>query len=54
MAELKAKYAGKLDLGPGMKKKLIKHIDKDDREFRGQIKDDSKLKKTIKKAAKKH
>lgn len=29
------------------KKSLIKHIKKDDKEFRGQIKDDMKLKKEI-------
>jgi hypothetical protein len=29
------------------KKMLIKHIKKDDKEFRGQIKDDVKLKKSI-------
>ena len=29
------------------KKMLLKHIDKDDKEFRGQIKDDMKLKKKI-------
>lgn len=29
------------------KKKLLKHIKKDDKEFRGQIKDDVKLKKSI-------
>lgn len=29
------------------KKKLLKHIKKDDKEFRGQIKDDVKLKKQI-------
>jgi hypothetical protein len=29
------------------KKTLIKHIDKDDNEFRSQIKDDVKLKKKI-------
>jgi len=29
------------------KKMLIKHIKKDDKEFRGQIKDDVKLKKKI-------
>jgi len=30
------------------KKMLIKHIDKDDKEFRGQIKDDMKLKSKLK------
>lgn len=29
------------------KKMLIKHINKDDKEFRGQLKDDVKLKKKI-------
>ena len=29
------------------KKMLVKHIKKDDKEFRGQIKDDVKLKKKI-------
>lgn len=29
------------------KKMLVKHINKDDKEFRGQIKDDVKLKKAI-------
>jgi hypothetical protein len=29
------------------KKMLVKHINKDDKEFRGQIKDDVKLKKKI-------
>lgn len=29
---------------------LLKHIKKDDKEFRGQIKDDKKLEKAIKKA----
>jgi len=29
------------------KKTLIKHINKDDKEFRSQIKDDQKLKKEI-------
>lgn len=29
------------------KKKLLKHIKKDDKEFRSQIKDDQKLKKQI-------
>jgi hypothetical protein len=33
-----------------MKKKVIKHVEKDDKEFRGQIKDDKKLIKTLKKA----
>lgn len=30
------------------KKMLMKHIEKDDKEFRGQIKDDMKLKKKLK------
>ena len=29
------------------KKMLVKHINKDDKEFKGQIKDDVKLKKNI-------
>jgi len=29
------------------KKMLVKHIKKDDKEFRGQLKDDAKLKKAI-------
>jgi len=29
------------------KKMLVKHINKDDKEFKGQIKDDVKLKKKI-------
>ena len=32
------------------KEKILKHIKKDDKEFRGQIKDDEKLKKEIKKS----
>ena len=32
------------------KKSLLKHIKKDDKEFRGQIKDDVKLKKQIMKS----
>jgi hypothetical protein len=35
------------------KKMLVKHIDKDDKEFRSQIKDDKKLKKKILKPSKK-
>lgn len=35
-----------------LKKKVIKHIEKDDKEFRSQIKDDMKLKKTLKKKSK--
>lgn len=31
-----------------LKKKIVKHIEKDDKEFKGQIKDDKKLMKTIK------
>jgi len=31
-----------------LKKKVIKHIEKDDKEFRSQIKDDMKLKKVLK------
>ena len=54
------------DIKPKMKKKLIKHINKDGKEFKemikeekkeikslkGQIKDDAKLKKTLKKSGK--
>lgn len=36
----------------GMKKELLKHLKKDDKEFVGQIKDDMKLKKQIKKKMK--
>jgi hypothetical protein len=32
------------------KSMLLKHIKKDDKEFRGQIKDDKKLEKEIKKS----
>jgi len=32
-----------------LKKKIVKHIEKDDKEFRGQIKDDKKLLKAVKK-----
>ena len=32
------------------KEKILKHIKKDDKEFRAQIKDDEKLKKEIKKS----
>jgi ribosomal protein S8 len=35
------------------KKKVIKHINKDDKEFRAQIKDDQKLKKSLKSPKKK-
>lgn len=35
------------------KKMLVKHIKKDDKEFRAQIKDDVKLKKEILKSGKK-
>jgi hypothetical protein len=35
-----------------LKKKVIKHIEKDDKEFRSQIKDDMKLKKVLKKSKK--
>jgi len=35
-----------------LKKKVIKHIEKDDKEFKGQIKDDKKLLKTVKKEKK--
>jgi hypothetical protein len=35
------------------KKMLVKHIDKDDKEFRSQIKDDKVLKKKILSSAKK-
>lgn len=33
-----------------MAKSVIKHVNKDDKEFRGQIKDDSKLKSQLKKS----
>lgn len=36
----------------GIKKELLKHIAKDSKEFKSQLKDDVKLKKTIKKKMK--
>lgn len=38
---------GRNSMKKAEKKMLIKHIKKDDKEFRGQIKDDMKLKKKI-------
>lgn len=32
----------------GLKKKVLKHLKEDTKEFKGQIKDDMKLKKSIK------
>jgi hypothetical protein len=37
----------------GEKKKVIKHIIKDDKEFQAQIKDDKKLKKELEKPRRK-
>lgn len=35
-----------------LKKKIVKHLKEDTKEFKGQIKDDKKLMKTIKKEKK--
>jgi hypothetical protein len=46
-------YNRRATLKSSEKKMLLKHIKKDDKEFRDQIKDDVKLKKQIQKAGKK-
>ena len=42
----------KMAVGSGFKKKLLGHLKKDDKEFRGQLKDDMKMKKILKKSGK--
>jgi hypothetical protein len=65
-AALQGNKMASKDIKPKMKNKLIKHINKDGKEFKemikeekkeikslkGQIKDDAKLKKTLKKPGK--
>lgn len=49
MAFAKSKKIAKTSASKGMKKHVLEHLKKDTKEFKHQIKDDSKLAKSLKK-----